>query len=306
MRSAKINILLWATLFLVIFTNAVSAAPSVAIILSRDIIPYHQAVDGIRKAMPKVRFDQFVLSEDGTAEGSLLRELSEGTHDIIVAVGPEALNLLKQVDTPSLRVFTMVLNPEKLFSGQPGFPGVSMNYPPPVMLSLIKKAFPGRGRVGILYSPDLNTRLVGILQQEAECQGLEIRPFPIHSAAGIRSTLQTSGFDPDVLLFIPDQVIVKEKLINYIIEECLFRKIPAVGFNQWFARSGAVIAFYLDYEEVGKQTGELAIRLLEEKTGASAGESPRSLKIVVNSKMAAKFDIHVSKEIILEAAKVIE
>lgn len=181
-----------------------------------------------------------------------------------------------------------------------------MNYPPPTLLSSLKKAFPGREKVGILYAPDLNSSLVATFEKEAEKLGLTIRPFPITSSAEIRATLQSSSFNPDIILFIPDQVIIKEKLVNYIIEECLFRKVPAVGFNTWFVRNGALMAFYLDYEEVGEQTAELALKLLGNKSIEPWIEPPKNLKIILNLKIARKFEIKISDEIKAEADQVIE
>jgi len=296
-------------LFFVILTliiiNPVFADQKVSVIVSRNIIPYNQTVEGIKKKMPEFRFKEYILEKDGNKNESVLTHIGKDPSDLILAVGPEATHLLKNLEPLSPRVFSMVLNPEKIFSGKLPFPGVSMNYPPTTILSLIKKIFPKKNKVGIFYSPVLNSHLIKLFEQE-EKTGITISPFPVNSSAEIRSILKSPQFDPDILLFIPDQTIIKKRLISYIIEECLFRNIPTIGFNKWFARSGSLAAFYLDYEEVGKQTGEVALKVLKNRQSEPWVEAPNNLKIILNLRMARKFDLQISDEIMAEADQVIE
>lgn len=296
------------SLFLLAFLAAdpAPAEQQASLILSRGIIPYHKAATGVKNNLPEFRFTEYILEEEADQGQALVRKFEKEPPSLIITVGPEATHLLKDLSAPSLRVFTMILNPEKIFSDSPPFPGVSMNYPPSTLLSLLKKAFPERKKVGIFFSPRQNADLVEQYAKEARALDISIQPLPILSAAEIRATMQASGFAPDLVLFIPDQAIIKEKLVNYIIEECLFQKIPAVGFNAWFAKSGALMAFYVDYEELGAQTAALALRLLENKPFDIFVESPRKLKIILNLKIARKFNLNISDEIKALADQIIE
>jgi len=306
MHSLKRKNLLSLFLLAILMAQSAIAEQSAFLILSRGIIPYHKAAEGVKNKLPGFRFKEYTLEEESDQGRALLRSLEKNPPALIVTVGPEATHLVKDLSAPSLRVFTMILNPETVFSDSIPFPGVSMNYPPATLLSLLKKAFPERRSVGIFFSPSQNADLLEQYQSDAQALDMSIQPFSILSSAEIRSTIQAAGFAPDLVLFIPDQAIIKEKLVNYIIEECLFRKIPAVGFNAWFAKSGALMAFYLDYEEVGRQTAELALQLLENNTLNHSIESPKALRIIVNSRIARKFDLAISEEIKAVADQVIE
>lgn len=294
-------------LFITILTTRQSVAEQDAfIILSQGIIPYHRASEGVKDKLPGFHFEEYTMENENSEGQKVLKILGETSPNVIIAVGPEAAYLVKKLTIPSPRVFTMILNPETLFGNTLPFPGVSMNYPPATLLSQLKRVFPDRRKVGIFYSPELNSSLVGKLEKESEPLGLKIRPFPITSSSEIRSILQSPDFDPEVILFIPDRVVIKEKVVTYIIEECLFRKTPAVGFNTWFAKNGAAMAFYLDYEEIGWQTAELALKLLENKNLQPWIEAPKNLKIILNLKVARKFKITVSEDIRTEADEIIE
>ncbi len=292
--------------FIPLIINPVFASQEVFIILSRGIIPYYKTVMELKKKMSGFQFKEYNLEKERDQGKVILNNLEKEPPDLILSVGPEATYLIKDLDTPSPKVFTMILNPEKVFLNTTPFPGVSMNYPPSEILLSLNKAFPTRKEVGIFYSPDLNQALIERYDKEGEKIGLRICPFPVSSAAEIRSVLKSPTFNPDIVLFIPDRVIIKEKLIKYIIEECLFRKIPSVGFNTWFAKSGALMAFYLDYKEMGIQTGELALRVLKNKKVDPIIEPPKNLKIILNLKVAQKFKFKISEEVKEKADRVIK
>jgi len=306
MHPSKLKNLLCFLLLAILAAKPALAEQSASLILSRGIIPYHAAAEGVKGKLPGFRFKERTLEDESDRGQALLRILERDPPALIVTVGPEAAHLVKDLRTPSPRVFTMILNPEKVFSDTLPFPGVSMNYRPSTLLSLLKKAFPKRKRVGIFFSPQQNADLVEQYKAAAQTSDIFIQSFPILSSAEIRSTIQAPDFAPDLILFIPDQVIIKEKLVSYILEECLFRKIPSVGFNAWFAKSGALMSFYLDYEEVGRQTANLALRLLGDKELEPTIESPKNLRVIVNLKIARKFNLRVSDEIRAVADQVIE
>jgi len=306
MRLSKPRNLLYFLLLALLVAKPALAEQSASLILSRGIIPYHKAAEGVKSKLPEFRFKEYTLEDEPDQGRVLLRNLEKDPPSLIVTVGPEATHLVKDLSTTSLRVFTMILNPEKIFADTLPFPGVSMNYPPSMLLSLLKRAFPERKRVGIFFSPHQNADLVDQYKEEGQAFDITIQSFPILSSAEIRSTIRAPHFAPDLILFIPDQAIIKEKLVNYIVEECLFRKIPAVGFNAWFAKGGALMALYLDYEEVGRQTGSLALQLLENRTLDSTIESPKELGMILNLKIARKFNLNISEEIRAVADQVIE
>ena len=219
---------------------------------------------------------------------------------------PANARLTAPTATPAHAAAAVPADVPKLLPEPLPFPGVSMNYAPEAVLSLIQKAFSDRKKIGIFFSPETNASLVEHYQAAAWSGGLQILPYPVFSSADVQSTLKKAEFTPEVLLFIPDRIVIKEKLITYVIQECLFRKIPTVGFNTWFARNGAIISLYLNYEEVGAQTAALASRLIETGTLAPRVESPQKLRVIVNHKVAQKFGIAVSPELTETADKVIK
>jgi ABC-type uncharacterized transport system substrate-binding protein len=290
---------------ILLITAPASGKEEITIILSREIIPYEAAVSGFKKHLAGFHFNELALDER-TSHNHLASKLQENPPSLILAVGPEAACLLHESSISSPRAFTMVLNPRKLLPDPLPFPGVSMNYSPSLVLSMIKKGFEDRSRIGIFFSPTTNAPLIEQYQALAWQLGLEVRSYPISTSSEVRSTLKAPEFDPEILLFVPDRVVIKEKLITYIIEECLFRKIPAVGFNTWFAKSGAILSLHLDYEMVGEQTAAMASTFINNSSVTPWVEPPQELKVIVNAKVARKFGIAVSDTIVTEADHIIK
>ncbi len=297
------------TLFLIVIFM-LAAAPAngkeeIAIVLSRKIIPYEAAVAGFKQVLPGYTFEELALQEESN-HNRIITRLQKDQPALVLAVGPEAASLVNESSIASPRVFTMILNPRQLLSDPLPFPGVSMNYPPPVVLSLIKKGFPEGKKIGIFFSPVKNESLVAQYQASAWQFGIDILPYPILSSAEVRAAIKAPEFKPDILLFVPDRVVIKEKLITYIIQECLFRTIPAVGFNTWFANNGAIMSLYLDYEEVGAQTAALASIFMQNGAVTPWVEPPQKLRVIINTKVARKFGIAVSDTITAAADQVIQ
>ena len=81
-----------------------------------------------------------------------------------IAVGPQAAFALAQEQTPGIRLFCMVLNPQRLLSATGMLPGVSLNIAPDFQMRTIRQAFPERKRVGIFYSAASNQETVTALR----------------------------------------------------------------------------------------------------------------------------------------------
>jgi putative ABC transport system substrate-binding protein len=250
-----------------------------------------------------------VIDEDVKEKGKLvLAGAVERGGDLIVAVGPEAAYLTGTASISIPVIFTMVSNPEKLFpEGDAAHRGVSLNLPISLQLEQIKSAFVGRKKIGVIYTPEHNQKNLDAIMSQGAALGLAVAGMPISSQKQIPEFLESPLSGIDVLLLIPDRTIGSEKILKYIIKSMLLKKIPVVGFNEWFAENGAILSFSLDYEEIGKQTAEYARRLLDEKSPpGSFVQEPSRVRTIINLKVAQKLSVAISAEMIKQASEVIQ
>ena len=300
--------LIFLIMSVALLTPPITALSSeVIIIKSSDIIPYQKAIEGFKRRFSQGVFQEYSINEDIDKGKSILEYALKKGGDLILAVGPEAAYLVGIHSSSVPKVFTMVLNPEKLLDDTILYHGVSLNLPIGFQLERIKMAFPKRRRVGILYTQEQNQKIVDSISRKAVDSDLHIVSLPIASQKDIPRVFNSPQFNVDILWIIPDRTIGSEKIIKYLIKRMLLKKIPVVGFNEWFTDNGAILSFYLDDQEIGEQTAELAQKLLLKVNSlTSVIHEPLSLRTIVNLKVAGKLGISVSNDLITKASEVIK
>ena len=88
--------------------------------------------------------------------------------------------------------------------------------------------------------------------QVAESQDIELVPLQVQREEG-RLKILGNFSELDAILFIPDKTIISKAVIQYVIKRAVLKRIPVVGYNQFFYDSGATLAFLIDYRKVGQQ-----------------------------------------------------
>ena len=293
-------------LILAIFPSAAFSS-EVIIIKSSDIIPYQKAIEGFKGKFHQGTFREYSIDEDVNEGKFVLERALKRDGDLILAVGPEATYLVGKHSSPVLKVFTMVLNPEKLLDENVLCHGVSLNLPISFQLEMIKSGFPNRKRIGVFYTQRLNQKTIDTISDKAFSLGRSIVSLPIASQKEIPEILNSPQFNIDILWVIPDRTVGSEKIIKYLIKKMLIKKIPVVGFNEWFAENGAILSFHLDVHEIGKQTAELAQKLLRERNVLTPLiQEPSKVITIVNLKVAKKLGIIISGDLIKNASEVIK
>ncbi|MCX5900999.1 MAG: hypothetical protein NTX06_09750 [Proteobacteria bacterium] len=282
-------------------------AADVAIISSSDIIPYNTCIAGIKEALSALSLQTTVLPEDPEDALEAVKEIKGTNPRLMIAVGPQAAFAMAKEKGSPKRLFCMILNPDKLLKQADAFPGVSLNISPALQMQKIRDTFPGRTRIGVLYTREANQATVEALAIEAKKNILTLIPFPVASANQISTTLESKDFAVDALLIIPDEQLGSTKIVEYIIKEALRRKIPVVGYNSWFAKNGAVLAFAVDYKGVGQQTAALARTLLAGGAlEAAVFAPPAKIKISIDAKTAEKLGVQLAPAAIGQADEVIK
>jgi putative tryptophan/tyrosine transport system substrate-binding protein len=241
-----------------------------AIVVSRHIKPYMDALKGMRESMTdSVRVDQkvYILEpHDLEYPARLTNELSSQDFDILVSIGPEATSLVWSVSahTGLPAVHSMILNPEVLAADdhQPGC-GVSLGIPVANQLQDIRDALPGVKRLGVLFDPDINQSFILQAMEDSHSSGLEIIPLNVSSSKEVPAALNANWARIHALWLIPDQTVISQTLVEYIVKEALFQKKPVIGYNRFFYDSGAAVAFTFNFEQIGRQTAAVAVNQLK-------------------------------------------
>ncbi len=264
--------------------------------VSLNIHPYLEALEALEETIlrnPDVRMEVFFLDNYEGKRRKRLLELLSGDDDrnIFIAIGPEAARFVwkEPLFDRRHRIFTMVLNPEKVIPPLQQPCGISLNIPVETQVRIFKKALPSMKSIGLLYNPEYNATFSKEAMQAASEMGLKIIPLEISLRKEIPNILSRHWSVIDGLWMIPDHTVIAESLVRHIIKESISQGVPVIGFNRFFYESGAALCYILDYGEIGKQTGRLLMDLLG---GESCGKEPPFFKVWYNHKVLNRLGLH--------------
>ncbi|MBL7177917.1 MAG: hypothetical protein ISS66_19010 [Desulfobacteraceae bacterium] len=266
----------------------------VAIVVSKNIRPYLDAVEGFEsglanKAGIKTRvFNLEKLDNKGRVE--LFRGPGVKEFALFVAVGPEAaLSVWKGIGREGAsRIYFMVLNPEKVVGSKKGDCGISLNIPVQTQIKMIGRGLPSVRRLGLLYDPEINSEFFRKAADAASFLDLTVIPLRVSSKKDIPLVLRRGWKDLDALWLIPDRTVISESIVNYLIKEAFLRKVPVVGYNRFFYEAGAALAFVFNYKELGQQCAQKALKIL---SGEDCYDTPPLFHVWINEGVAEKLGL---------------
>ena len=285
-----------------------SGQPRIAIIKSGDIEPYNLAVEGIQENLRTNGFDPEYFScnlkeQDDDRVGNIFKRKPE----LILAVGSEA-SIFCRDNFPGIpAVFFMVLFPPSGSgaSEKSAMTGVVLRIPVVEQFRQFKDIVPDLETVGMLYDAEADPNRIKEISGAARKTGLELIARPVKSLQDISETLRKVLSESDSLWAEPVPRIYSSRTAREIILTTLRKKIPFMAFSSGYVRAGALLALECDYLDIGKQSGEIAVRILKgENPGTIPVEYPRKTNLVINERTAKTIDLEIPLAIYEKASQI--
>ncbi len=184
-------------------------------------------------------------------------------------------------------------------------PGVVLEIKAEEELAKLKSIVPKLKKVGVIYNPKQNETFIKNAKIVAKKLGISLVTQAVTSP---REIPKMGRFESklDALWMITDNIVCKSVIVRRLMLSCLRAKIPVMGISKNFVKlSGALLAYTADYEDNGKQAGELAVKILNGADPSTLGIlTPQKANLYLNSNVAARLGIKLSKKKIKEAKKV--
>lgn len=174
-------------------------------------------------------------------------------------------------------------------------------------VKLIKEVAPNVKTIGFLYnSGEANSlSLLEGLKAAAKEGGLEVVESAATKSAEVQGAARALIGKADLIYIPTDNTIISalEGAVS-VAEEA---KIPLMTADTDSVSRGAFIALGFNYYDVGKQTGEVVVRILNgEKPGDIPVNVAAGTDLVVNLVAAKKMGIEIPQAVIDRASKVIK
>ena len=285
----------------------------------------HPALDAARDGVKEA------LAEAGFKEGENLKfvyESAQGNPGTAAQIARQfvgdAPTVIVPISTPSAQavvsatrdipvVFTAVSDPlgAELVKDmeKPGgnVTGLSDMSPVADHVALIKEITPNAKSVGFIYNTaEANSvSTLAALKAEAEKAGLTIVESVATKSSEVQGATRALVGRADVIYVPTDNTIVSafEAAVG-VAEEA---KIPLYAGDTDSVNRGALAALGFNYFDVGKQTGEIVVRVLKgEKPGDIPVRVAAGTDLVINKKAAAKMGVTFPESVTSRATKTIE
>ena len=279
----------------------------------------HPALDaataGFKEAFEEagvdVTFDeQNANGEQGTAL-TISQQFASDNLDLVLAVATPAAQATAQNITDIPVLFTAVtdaVSAELVDSNEaPGgnVTGTSDIAPIDQQLDLLKQLVPDAQSIGIVYaSGEVNSQVqVDEVTKAAEPLGLSVKTQTVTTVNEIQQAVEALG-DVDVIYVPTDNMVVSG--ISSLVQVAEQKQIPVIGAESGTVEGGALATLGIDYTELGRQTGEMALRILQD------GEDPATMPVetateftyVINEDAAERQGVEIPQEILDKAERV--
>ncbi|MDD5756419.1 MAG: ABC transporter substrate binding protein, partial [bacterium] len=157
-------------------------------------------------------------------------------------------------------------------------------------------------KLGVIYS-DKSLAELAELQQACKELDWPLVSKKIASEKQFPDALRNIRPQIECFIMLPDTTIYFSQSVRYLLQESIKEKFPVVGLSRFYSKDGAVISFDCDYLELGRQAGEIAIKIID---GAKPSDMPpvmpRQIKVSLNLAVAEKIALEIPTAIKREAA----
>ena len=277
---------------------------SVSVVFTSDAEAYRQAWNGFRSELAAenvaISASEFVLGKDDPKEVSA--EINRRRPDLTLTFGTRASRLATESIVRTPVIFCMVLDPTGMFRSNSA--GVTMEVSPEAKLQMIRKILPGARRIGTVYSPETFLSYAKVLEECAQ-MGITLVARKVDTENELPAAVREVARKSDVFLMLPDTKIYTPASVKAVLLESLRAKFPVVGLSSHYTKAGALFSLDSDYDEVGRQAAEIAVRILRgENPRDIAPALPRKCRLSVNVAVAQRMGIDIPARVMKEAIEV--
>ena len=185
--------------------------------------------------------------------------------------------------------------------------GLSDMSPVAEHVALIKEILPNVKTIGYLYnSGEANSvSLLAVLKAEAEKAGLTVVESAATKSAEVQGAARALVGRADAIYIPTDNTIISA--LEGAVAVAEEAKLPLFTADTDSVSRGAIAALGFNYKDVGRQTGEVVVRILKgENPGDIAVKVAAGTDLVINKSAAAKMGVTLPEAVVGRATRVIE
>lgn len=174
-------------------------------------------------------------------------------------------------------------------------------------LDLIREFLPKLKRLGVIYnSGEANSAaIVKVLKAECQKRGITLEEAAVANSAGVAQAAKSLVGKAEAIYIPTDNTVVS--VFEAIAKVGYDNKLPVFAADVDSVDRGAIAALAVDYYRMGRQTGEMAVRVLKgAPTATMPVETLKEFQIHLNPGSAKKMGLEISPEMLKRADKIVK
>lgn len=233
------------------------AAAQVAIVLSDDSAPYQEVYQVVRAYLD----DSGHEINRVYAANLTVATLSEPR--LVVAVGVRAAESLAAMPLRAPQLAVLVPRAWYLKAGRARLSdggrraasAIFLDQPFERQARLIRQAFPGVRRVGVLLGIE-QSGLAGELDEALRAQQLGLVHGTLGREERLIAPLESVLSGADLLLAVPDPWVFNRDTAQSLFLTSYRYRVPVLGYSRSLTRAGALLSLHSSPAQIGRQTAE--------------------------------------------------
>ncbi len=221
--------------------------------------------DALKEAGIDVEYDEKNANGEVATANLIANTLVSSKPDLIYTIATTTTQAVAQATNDIPVVFSAITDPESAGILKENVTGVSDRVNIKQQLELMKKLNPNAKKVGVIFNSSEQNSMVQVndLKTAASELGMEVVATGVTQASEIPQASETLIGEVDMIYTPTDNLVAS--LINLITEKAIAAKKIVFGAEAAHVEGGALITQGVDYYELGKKAGQMAIEILKGK-----------------------------------------
>jgi putative ABC transport system substrate-binding protein len=268
-----------------------------------------------------ITIQKFNAQGDIAVANSIAKEMVNGNYDLLLTASTLSLQAVANANRngKTIQVFGAVADPsvagvgishDKPLDHPRNLVGIGSFLPVADSFQIARQMFPGLKRVGVAWNPaEANSRAFTEKAREAcKAMDIELLEANVENSNGVREAAESLIARGAEALWIGGDVTVSVA-VDSVVSIGKKARVPVFTITPGKPERGTLFDYGADFYQVGKQTGDLAVRILR-------GEDPTKIPItnmiptyfVINKRAleGLKGAWHVSDELLHRAHVVVD
>ena len=259
--------------------------------------------DAFKESGLKVTFDEKNANGEIATANMIANNFVTEKVDLIYAIATSTAQSAAQATNKLPVVFSAITDPEAAGLIKENVTGISDRVNVKQQLELLLKLDSKIKKVGVIYnSSEQNSKVqVDDLKKAASELGITIVEKSVTQVSEIPQASEALVKSSDALYLPTDNLVAS--VVNLITEKAIAAKKIAFGAESAHVKGGALITQGIDYYEMGKEAGKIAVEILKngKKPSEISFKKMNLNDIVINNKTLAAIGISLPEDIKLKA-----